>query len=259
MSPAGGTATYVYGVSCGRRPRIDGAPEGLRGMRALRAIEAADKLWIVAADAPLERYSSEVIDAGLRDIDWVSDCAVRHERVVEHFAKRGGFVPMRLFTLFSDDERASAHMRRVRRAVERSAARIEGCAEWGVRAHLDVQRAARASRAGSARAASSGADFLRRKRAVRDAAASAERDARDAVERLHDAVAAHARDAVRRPPVRGAAGTSLVLDAVFLVERREARALRTLVARAARDLAPRGLVVSLTGPWPAYHFVGSRS
>jgi hypothetical protein len=259
MSRAGDTATYVYGVACGRRPRIAGAPEGLRGTRALRAIEAGEKLWIVAADAPLERYSSDAIDVGLRDIDWVSDCAVRHERVVEHFARRGGFVPMRLFTLFSDDERASKHVRGIRRSVERAASRIEGCAEWGVRAHLDVKRATRATRAGAARSATNGADFLRKKRDVRDAAANAERDARDAVDRLHDAVAAHARDAMRRPPVRGAPGGSLVLDAVFLVERREARALKTIVARAARDLAPRGLVVSLTGPWPAYHFVGGSS
>jgi hypothetical protein len=42
----------------------------------------------------------------------------------------------------------------------------------------------------------------------------------------------------------------MVLDAAFLVVRRDARR-----AEAARVLGARGLELVLTGPWPPYHFV----
>ena len=50
-----------------------------------------------------------------------------------------------------------------------------------------------------------------------------------------------------------------MLDAAFLVKRRDARRFKGTVNEAARPLGDRGLTLSLTGPWPPYHFVADES
>ena len=52
----------------------------------------------------------EHLEARLRDLDWVSEIALAHEAVVEHFARARGavVVPMKLFTMFSSMDKAIA-------------------------------------------------------------------------------------------------------------------------------------------------------
>ena len=111
--------------------------------------------------------------------------------------------------------------------------------------------------AGSARAdapAKSGREFLQRKpqeRAVRSGASAGDRQAADRVFReLKRGTAA----AVRKPLADDAG--RLLLDAVFLATARRRRALRRAVAARARAVRADGLELVLTGPWPAYHFLG---
>ena len=80
-----------------------------------RSLARAPSVWLIAADAPLDRYAGDAIDARLADLDWVSRCAVAHDAVVEHLARQHPVIPMKLFTLFSSDERALAHVARTRR------------------------------------------------------------------------------------------------------------------------------------------------
>ncbi|TMB13759.1 MAG: hypothetical protein E6J65_24825, partial [Deltaproteobacteria bacterium] len=100
-------ATYLYClVRSARAPSLRGAPAGLPGAAPTRTIDAGGGLWLVAADAPLDRYGEKPIERGLQDLAWVSSVAVPHEAVVEHLAKIGTVVPMKLLTLFRSDERA---------------------------------------------------------------------------------------------------------------------------------------------------------
>jgi hypothetical protein len=55
--------------------------------------------------------------------------------------------------------------------------------------------------------------------------------------------------------VQGAPGRIVLLDAAFLLPARRAAAFRAAVRAAAGRLARRGIEVTLTGPWPPYHFV----
>lgn len=205
---------------------------------------------MVAAHVPLAGYSEAHIARGLRDLDWVSDRALAHEAVVEHFMRARAVVPMKLFTIFTSDTRALAHVQR--RRIDRIVARVGGCAEWGVRVTLDRMPAtARPSRARSGRA------FLETRRRERTAdrvlLGGGARDASRAFQRLRR----RARAARRRPAMRGAPGAArLLLDAAFLVPAREGAAFRTAVAALAREMAPRGYGVTLTGPWPPYNFIG---
>jgi hypothetical protein len=251
-----GTATYLYCAVVRRTaPRLAGAPAGLPGTGPLRALDAGGGLWLVAADAPLDRFDAPVIERGLRDLDWVSECALAHEVVVEWFVRGGTVIPMKLFTLFTSDARALDHVARDRRRIDRVVARVAGRTEWVVRVLLGeagpVAAAEPRGPAGGGRA------FLEAKRSALDARRHRATAARTGVERLYAALGKRATAARRRPPLAAPpGGRRLLLDAAFLVARPDTAAFRLELKRAATPLRDMGCEVALTGPWPPYSFAG---
>ena len=164
---------------------------------------------------------------------------------------------MKLFTLFTSDERAVAHVARTRKKLERLFARVADREEWGVRLLLDERRALAAVDASRAApvAAASGTDFLKKKKAAKDARQQLVADAVDEADALFERLTKLADDSRRRTPAVEGPASRMVLDAAFLVPRAEARRFKTAAQAAARALEARGFGVSLTGPWPPYHFV----
>lgn len=250
-------ATYLYCAVQSARDPVRGArprpPGGLPGAGPLRGLDAGDGVWLVAAAAPLERYGAEAIDARLADLDWVSKCALAHDAVVEHFARSRPVIPMKLFTLFTSDERALAHVARTRRKLTRLFARVADREEWGVRLLLDERRALAPREAPVS--AVSGTDFLTRKKNAKDTRQRLVADALAEADRLFDALGRVADDSRRRTPAAEGPTSRMVLDAAFLVGRADARRFKATVRDAARPLTARGLECLLTGPWPPYHFV----
>jgi hypothetical protein len=181
--------------------------------------------------------------------------------VVEHVARGCTTVPMKLFTLFASDERAVGHVRRMRARIERVAANVEGCREWGVRVQVDERRArALAQKRAASRQpdAGRGTSFLLRKKAENDGVGETLRAARRDAERVFSELEGRARASVQRPPVSREIAARVLVDAVFLVPTRSAREFQAAVKRAATSLAKSGCALALTGPWPPYHFVDGR-
>jgi hypothetical protein len=258
------SATYVYCVVASvRAPRLNAVPPGLPGTGAPRFLEIDRGLFAVVADAPLKRYGEAAINEGLANLDWVSAAAVAHEGVVEHFVEAEAVLPMKLFTIFTTDDRALTYLRAERGRLAATVKRVAKHQEWGVRVLLDRAAAmadARGRVDGKRRAAaapaSAGLAYLSRKKAHRDATAELSTRAHETVAALYDRLASKARLARRRSARElPAQGGSLLLDAAFLVPKSRSRAFRSLAAREARALAPHGYAVALTGPWPPYTFV----
>src|SRR4051812_39649714 len=123
----GDSATYVFCLVRGAKPpTLARLPPGLPGASKPRLLRVEDGLWLVVCDAPLALYDEAEIARGLKDLDWVSRCAVAHEAVVERFARSPALVPMKLFTLFLSDARAVEDVRRRRGALARVLAHVEG-------------------------------------------------------------------------------------------------------------------------------------
>jgi Gas vesicle synthesis protein GvpL/GvpF len=254
-----GRATYLYCLL--HRPTVPPlarAPAGLPGLGAPRALAVGPRLWLVVADAPLDRYSGSAIDRRLHDLDWVSACAMAHEAVVEHAATLGTAVPMKLFTLFTTEARALSHVRRRRHALAGVIRRIAGRQEWGVRIRATAGPASASVRGHPTRALS-GTQFLIRKRREADAR---RRRATPAAAPVRRALGALGRisDGARRRAIPPAASrvSGLVADAVFLVEARERPRFLEAVGRVTRSLTTQGFDLTLTGPWPPYHFIPGR-
>jgi Gas vesicle synthesis protein GvpL/GvpF len=214
-------------------------------------------LWLVVADAPLDRYGEEAINRGLSDLDWVSRAAVAHEGVIESFIAAPAVLPMKLFTIFASDERARDHIRRQSARIDSLIRRVANHQEWGLRVVLDRVTAAKTAPPDTeAKSATTGRSFLIRKKAARDQSAELARHAQETVADLFDRLSEQAAKSKRRAASElPAQGGPLLLDAAFLVPARKAARFRTIVGREAQALGRQGYLLTLSGPWPPYTFV----
>ena len=254
-------ATYVYCVVDSKR-RLSGgrAPSGIPGGGRPRPRVLAGSLWMIVADAPASLYGEDVLHANVRSLEWVSGVAVGHEAVVEHFTRVRGVtvVPMKLLTLFSSEEKATAELRKRRVEITAAIRRIAGCEEWGLRVFADPSGLARAgSLARPARSGSvSGTAFLAQRKAAREADQAMRARALDAAGKAYEELAGLARSARQRPRTAEPGANPPVLDAAFLVTAASRGRFKTAARRSARACAAAGARLSLSGPWPAYNFVG---
>jgi hypothetical protein len=131
--------------------------------------------------------------------------------------------------------------------------RIAGSEEWGVRV---TRRPDPAVGGATATAPVSGTAFLTARKAARDAAANARSAAAAVAEDAYRALGRHARDARARER-RPEPGTNPpILEAAFLVPASARSRFKSEARRQAAACAAAGADLVLTGPWPAYNFVG---
>jgi hypothetical protein len=260
MNMSNPKGTYVYCVVADdRRPRLTRVPRGLAGMGPVRLLDADAGLYAVVADAPLEKYGEAAINKGLTDLDWVSRAALGHEAVVEAFIDRTAVLPMKLFTIFTTDDRAVAYVRAERQRIAAVVQRVANHQEWGVRVVLDRAHAARTATKKKGNAAArgqTGVAYLTQKKAQRDSVHELAAHAQETVSALYDRLSARSRLAKRRSASElPAQGGPLLLDAAFLVPRTRSTAFQALAERESRALARHGYGLMFSGPWPPYSFV----
>jgi hypothetical protein len=223
-------------------------------------LNAGPATWAIVSSVPAREYDEAVLATGLKNLDWVGRRAMAHETVVEHFLDAPAVLPLKLFTLFTTDERALEYVSQEWRRIDRILKRFDRQLEWGLRLSFD-ERAARLAvedrhRTRRVGRTESGSAYLARKRDLFDVTRVQVTAARTAADRLYRAMSREATEARRRRSTEQATpGSRLLLDAAFLVPTRRVSAFRNALRRHARQLSGSGLVVSLTGPWPPYNFV----
>jgi hypothetical protein len=251
-------AVYVYGLVKSAKPlSLKKTPAGLAGTTKLRALDAGAGWSLLVADAPLKLYDAPSIDAKLRDLDWVSERAGEHDAVLEFAMGLGTLIPLKLFTLFTNEERAIAHVTKSRRSLDRAAERIAGCEEWSLRIMLDEKRARARAEKPLAKKKVSGTAFLERKKAIEDTRRKTGIRGAVEAEELFASLSKLAKKAVRRPAPNRDLAARVFLDAVFLVPRKSVPKLTAAVGKVAPGLVDEGFDITLSGPWPAYSFIGS--
>jgi hypothetical protein len=259
MSPA--SAVYLYClVRAARQPSAMRVPSGLEGASRPEPVKVAATLWLIAADVPLDVYGPPHLEPRLRDLQWVSSVAVSHETVVEHFARMRNttVVPMKLFTMFSSIDKAIADVRDRRATVDRTMRQIANCEEWGIRViRLPAQQAMPARPASAdASAVNDGTAFLLARKNARDAARAARVEAAAAADHAFEQLRRFARDARRRARQPEPGSNPPLLEAAFLVTAISRTRFKAEARRQSVACAQAGAEMTLTGPWPAYNFVG---
>ncbi|HKY22817.1 MAG TPA: GvpL/GvpF family gas vesicle protein [Vicinamibacterales bacterium] len=250
MSASAEAATYVFCVvQSGRPPSLRGVPGSIPGAGALRLIPIDRNLWAVVADVPLEQFTSERLQEEFQDVEAISRHALAHAAVVEFFFRRATVVPLRLFTLFSADDKVQAHLRGRRTRLRKLFDELRGLEEWGVRV------IAGAVEAKPARSPRSGRDYLVVKKRLNDRGAVPPRaTVKETTRALRSLtrLASKVRKETFPPPGRD---LPFMTGASMLVPTTRRSRWKKEVAKLGAALAKRGHRLEVTGPWPPYHFV----
>jgi Gas vesicle synthesis protein GvpL/GvpF len=247
-------ALYAYGVLPAgllapvAEPILPGAAVGLVGEAGLAALIS-----------PVPRALFEPgPDCRMTDPGWVAERAAAHHAMLAAAAAQGPVLPLAFGALFSSEAPLRDWLRGRAAALQQGLAAIDGCEEWGLiltedeashAAWLAATDAGLRRMAAEAVAAPEGTAFLLERR--RDRALAAARAAhRQQVAGAAAAMlgkAARAAEASPPQPDRIAGWSALLPRGARDELEREIRAL-------AEALAPTGLGLRLTGPWPAYAY-----
>lgn len=249
------TGTWLYAVAGELDRSLLGALTGVAG-EPLRTVEAAG-LVAVAGSVPLDSFGEQALRRNFEDFDWLGRVARAHDEVVDTVARAGATVPLRLATLYLDDERVRVVLERRQHDFRRALERVTGRTEWGVKALLDPARAREpvARAADGPRGRGAGTAYLQRRRTQVAAAERGERFAAEQADRVHSALAAHAVDTRLHPPQsRELSGGKLpmILNAAYLVDNDATREFTRTVAE--QNEEHDAIRLQLTGPWPPYSF-----
>lgn len=250
--------SYVYAVGRSGTPLDDVAPSlsGLDGGRPHTVCAAG--LCALVSPVPEDAFGSEGLAAQLEDLERLEVIARTHDAVIRTASRSTVVLPMRLATVYLDDERVATMLEE--RAAEFGAllSWLDGHAELGVKVYADPRAVAAARTEPTDEAVPAGGPgqaYLRRRRAQRRSRQDAYRSAGDVASRITDRATALARSRVSHRPQRGelssGSGENIANDAYLVPEGRVAE-FRAAVAEAGRE-AP-GVRVEVTGPWAPYSF-----
>jgi hypothetical protein len=225
-------------------------------------VEAGGLAALVSA-VPRAEFAEEPLRRNLNELTWLARVARAHEAVLEEVLAATTIVPLRLCTLYDDEDSARAMLGRERAAIEEALERLAGRQEWAVKVLVDDERLQAAALAASPvletreaelAARSEGSAYLERRRVERRVREQADSLAAEVADRVHARLQDWAIDAVTHPPqnreLSGHDG-EMLLNGAYLVESDRAEGLRDLVAHH-RDVGAR---IELTGPWPPFNFV----
>ncbi|HET9983843.1 MAG TPA: GvpL/GvpF family gas vesicle protein [Longimicrobiales bacterium] len=227
-----------------------------------------DGVAAVVSRLPAADYAPERLDERTRDLPWVAEQGLAHERVVAWFVDHAQILPVALFTLYSSRATLVEDAARRGPALRAALARMAGKREWDLKVayagdrlaeHLGEVSEAVAELDRRIAEATPGTRFLLQRKRDEVVEAETARTARRLAGELLDSVVADA-DRFVLVPVGASEGTlPVVLNAALLLTLEAESRVEERVRRRAVALEKLGLHVSFSGPWAPYRFLEETS
>ncbi|PSR41983.1 gas vesicle protein GvpFL [Rhodococcus sp. AD45-ID] len=254
----GNEGVWLYAITS---ESLDGVSlSGVLGVagEAVRVVHSTD-LAAVVGSVDLDEFGEVPLRRHLEDLDWLAATARAHERVVSAVLRCGPTIPLRLATLYLDDDRIRSLLEVGREKFCAALRSVAGRSEWGVKGYGDARALAQTSPEKQAEPSPSGKGtaYLLRRRAELTAQQNVERRAAAEADDLHAALLQRAVDGLRRPvtdPVLSGKRAWMIFNGTYLVDDDRVDDFTTFVATL--DAEREGITVELTGPWPPYSFSG---
>ncbi|MGW6527555.1 GvpL/GvpF family gas vesicle protein [Streptomyces venezuelae] len=249
---------YVYAVC---RPLAAPLAADLTGVggEPPRQLVHGDLVALVGP-VPERDFAEAPLRAHLEDLDWLSETARAHQRVIDALTTVTCPLPLRLATVFRDDSGVRAMLEDGAERFHRVLDRIDGRVEWGVKVYMENAQDAEDTPSEASDAPRSGRDYLRRRRSQRTAQEENWQRAEGFGRELHERLAERADDCRLHAPQNSELSRvpgRNVLNAAYLVSRTHSEEFVELVDRTKDEGAGTSrLRVELTGPWAAYSFTG---
>src|SRR6266550_485419 len=259
---------YVYGV-VGSSIETATAPKGIDG-GPISLIPNGD-VSALATSVSAEDYSPERVESLTADVDWVSQRAMAHDKVLTWASDAGPVIPFPMWTLFRDAKAVKAMLSKRATELAETFKRVGDGREFIVRVYvqpgvlqdrLGGHSAELAALEAEAAKASPGQKYLL-ERKIDNVRRDSGRDltARVAGE-IHDALSASSMETAREQPVNAGAPREqgrAILNAAFLVAPARVVDFQRALTAMVNKYEPSGFKFDFTGPWPPYHFVGERA
>ena len=259
---------YVYGV-VGSSLETATAPKGIDGGTV--SLIANGDVSALATSVGADDYSPERVESLTADVDWVSQRAMSHDRVLTWASDNGPVIPFPMWTLFRDAKAVKAMLSKRLAELQRTFERIADGREFIVRVYVqpgvlkeklgDHATELAALEAEAAKARPGQKYLLERK--IENLRRDAGRDvASKAAAEIHDALRHESMETVREQPVNSGAPREqgrAILNSSFLVKPERVVSFQQALTEMVGKYEPSGFKFDFTGPWPPYHFVGERS
>jgi hypothetical protein len=261
--PARGCYAYCV-VPAGEALALDGLSGVEPGSRV--GILTHGELSAVVSGVRLEEFGAEALKRNLEDLGWLERTARAHDAVLARALTAEAVVPLRLCTIFGDEDRVREMLDSERELLLDALARLRGRSEWSVKVLADPQameakpreRTPGIAGVGTGDTESRGRAFFARKKLARaandEARAAIEAAAEDIHARLGERAVAAAVLRPQHPDVSGRTGR-MVLNGAYLVNRVQAPVFAALAEESAERYRGQGLALELSGPWAPYNFV----
>jgi gas vesicle protein GvpL/GvpF len=256
---------YVYGV-VGSSVETVTAPKGIDGgaVSLIPNGNVAALTTLVSADD----YAPDKVESLTADVEWVSERATAHDRVLTWASDAGPVIPFPMWTLFRDAKAVESMLSKRMNELQRTFERIRDGREFIVRVyvqpgllkgHLAEHSTELTSLEGQAAKAPPGQKYLL-ERKIEHLRRDAGRDlAGKVANEIHDTLRGVAMETVREQPVNSGAAREqgrAVLNASFLVAPARVVDFQRQLTTMVNKYEPSGFKFDFTGPWPPYHFVG---
>ncbi len=246
---------YVYCVIDSGHDPVPVDLDGVDPGHPVTALQQGELVAVVSR-VPLAEFGEEPLREHLSDLEWLERTARRHEHVQQAVAAGGTPIPMRLCTIYRDESGVREMLAREGTALQEAIDHLRGQAEWGVKGFADVDAGPSGPVPDSA--AGDGAAYMQNRLHQRRRRQEAASQVDAACDGLHVALGAVASDGVvlapHRPELTGR-GTPMIFNASYLVADADTAAFHRELDRLTGELAPLGIELERTGPWPPYNFV----
>ena len=259
---------YVYGV-VGASVETATAPKGIDG-GTVSLVPSGD-FAALSTSVSADDYAPDKVETLTADVDWVSERATAHDRVLTWASDVGAVIPFPMWTLFSDAKGVSSMLSKRTNELRRTFERVRDGREFIVRVyvqsavlkgHLAEHSAELTSLEAQAAHATPGQKYLL-ERKIENLRRDADRDlTRKVANEIHDALSHAAMETVREQPVNSGAPREqgrAILNASFLVAPTRVVHFQRELTTMVNKYEPSGFKFDFTGPWPPYHFVGERT
>ncbi|MGW3659579.1 GvpL/GvpF family gas vesicle protein [Streptomyces sp. NPDC005151] len=252
--------TYAYAVArnTGGLEEAAAALTGVAGAPVhLVGGTRGDELVLAVSGVSSQDFQEDALKAHLEDLAWLEAVARAHHGVIEALSARTTVLPLRLATVYLDDERARSVLDAEWHAFADRLSCLTAHVEWGVKIYVEpsAQPVAPGPRSAAANDLTPGRAYLRTRKAQQSVRDDVYRAAQRAAERVEAAGHKYAVDRARHRVQQGELATDPgenVVNDAYLVPLDHAEEFRTEVSSAADGIP--GVRVQITGPWAPYSF-----
>jgi hypothetical protein len=255
---SGDLGWYVYCVVGAERVSLPTALAGIDSAHPVSVLSRGDIAAVVSRVA-LNEFGEEPLRERLADMAWLERTARAHEDVLDVVARQTTPIPMRLCTIYRDEDGVQEMLERESAGLAHGLAHLDGKLEWGVKAFGDLDAAGEeVAPLATVAADGEGAAYMQSRLGQRRRREEAQRQLQTACEAIHESLCAVSAEAITSPPQRPeVAGREIpmILNGSYLVPAGDREAFHNEVARLQAEFTAHGITLESTGPWPPYNFV----